>query len=109
MKGQFTVEGTTLADRLQERVAGVGLIVGSLLWAPMTYFEYPTTFVEYSDGLFVAGAVGLLVYALLVPGLLGVARMLRHGAPRLSVAAGLLATSGCVAGATFQTALMHEW
>jgi hypothetical protein len=97
------MEGTTLADRLQEKVAGVCLIVGALLLAPTTFFEY-------SEGmLFGAGAVGMLIYALLIPGLLGVAHLLRQGAPRLSVVAGLLATFGCVSGATFQTAILHEW
>ena len=97
------MDGTMLADRLQERVAGVGLIAGALLLAPVTYFEYS------QELLFGAGAVGLFLYALLLPGLLGVARLLRQGAPRLSVVAGLLATFGCVAGATFQTAILHEW
>ena len=46
---------------------------------------------------------------MLIPGLLGIARLLRQPAPRLSVVAGLLATFGCVAGASFQTALLHEW
>jgi hypothetical protein len=102
-KRRFDMDGTTLADRLQEKVAGVCLIVGALLLAPATYFEY-------SQGLiFWSGAIGLLLFALLVPGLLGVARLLRQGAPRLSVGAGLMATSGCVSGATFQTALLHEW
>jgi len=79
------------------------LIAGALLWAPTTFFEY-------SEGmLFGAGAFGALIYALLIPGLLGIARLLRLGAPRLSVVAGLLATFGCVAGATFQAALLHEW
>lgn len=97
------MEGTTLADRLQEKVAGVGLIAGALLWAPTTLFDY-------SRGtLFGAGALGLLLYALLLPGLLQIARLLRQGAPRLSVIAGLMATFGCVGAATFQTALLHEW
>ena len=97
------MDGTTLADRLQEKVAGVCLIAGALLMVPTTVFEY-------SRGmLFGAGAVGLLLYALLLPGLLGVARLLRQSAPRLSVVAGLLATFGCVGGATFQTAILHEW
>jgi hypothetical protein len=97
------MEGTMLADRLQEKVAGVCLIAGALLFAPVTFFEY-------AEGtLFGAGALGLVLYALLIPGLLGVARLLREGAPRLSVVAGLLATFGCVAGATFQTAILHEW
>lgn len=97
------MEGTTLADRLQEKVAGVGLIAGALLWAPTTFFDY-------SQGtLFEAGALGLLLYALLLPGLLQIARLLRQGAPRLSVIAGLMATFGCVGAATFQTALLHEW
>ena len=97
------MEGTALADRLQEKVAGVCLIAGALLMAPTTFFEY-------SQGtLFGAGALGLLLYAVLVPGLLGIARLLREGAPRLSVVVGLLATFGCVAGATFQTAILHEW
>ena len=97
------MEATTLADRLQNKVAGVCLIAGVLLWAPTTFFEY-------SEGmLFGAGAFGVLIYALLIPGLLGIARMLRPGAPRLSVVAGQLATFGCVAGGTFQAALWHEW
>ena len=97
------MEGTTQADRLQEKVAGVCLIVGTLLLAPATYFEY-------SQGqIFWSGAIGLPLFALLVPGLLGVARLLRQDAPRLSVVAGLMATFGCVSGATFQTANMHEW
>ena len=97
------MEGTTLADRLQEKVAGVCLIAGALLMAPITFFEY-------TEGmLFGAGAIGLLVYALLIPGLLGIARLLRQPAPRLSVVAGLMATFGCVSGATFQTAILHEW
>ena len=97
------MDATMLADRLQEKVAGVCLIAGALLLAPATYFEYS------QDLIFWSGAVGLLLFALLVQGLLGVARLLRRGAPRLSVVAGLLATAGCVSGATFQTALMHEW
>jgi hypothetical protein len=97
------MEGTTLADRLQEKVVGVCLIAGALLLTPTTLFEY-------SDGmLFWAGALGLVVYALLSPGLLGVARLLRQRAPRLSVVVGLLATLGCIGGATFQAAIMHEW
>ncbi|CAA9433864.1 MAG: hypothetical protein AVDCRST_MAG15-3036 [uncultured Rubellimicrobium sp.] len=97
------MEGTPLVNRLEEQVAGVCLIAGAVLLAPTTYFEY-------SEGrLFGAGALGLVLYALLVPGLLGVARSLRQGAPRLSVVVGLLATLGCVGGAVFQTALLHEW
>ena len=97
------MEATTLADRLQNKVAGVCLIAGAVLWAPTTFFEYS------EEMLFGAGAFGVLIYALLIPGLLGIARMLRPSAPRLSVIAGLLATFGCVAGATFQSALLHEW
>jgi hypothetical protein len=97
------MNGTRLAERLQEKVAGVCLIIGALLMASTTFFEY-------ADGmLFWAGAVGLVLYALLLPGLLGIARSLGQRAPRLSVAAGLLAIFGCVAGASFQTALLHEW
>jgi hypothetical protein len=92
-----------LANRLQEKIAGVCLIAGVLLMAPVT-------FCEYAQGTrFMAGALGLFLYALLLPGLLGVARLLREAAPRLSVVAGLLATFGCVSGATFQTAILHEW
>ncbi len=97
------MEGTTLADRLQEKVAGVCLIAGALLLAPTTLFEY-------SQGmLFWAGAFGLVMYILLIPGLLGIARLLRQAAPRLSVVAGLLVAAGCVGGVSFQTALLHEW
>jgi hypothetical protein len=97
------MESTMLADRLQERVAGICLIVGVLLLAPATYCEYS------QELLFGAGAIGLFIYALLIPGLLGIARLVRQGAPRLSVVAGLMATAGCVSGATFQTAILHEW
>lgn len=97
------MEGATLADRLQKQVAGVSLIAGALLMAPTTYFEYS------EETIFAAGVLGLIVYAILIPGLLGIAQLLRQRAPRLSVVAGLIATLGCVAGATFQTALLHEW
>lgn len=97
------MDGTTLADRLQEKVAGVCLIVGALLLAPTTYFEY-------GEGrLFWAGTFGLVLYAVQIPGLLAVARLVRRPAPRLSVVAGLLATLGCVGGACFQVALLYEW
>lgn len=101
-EGRFAMEGTALADRLQEKVAGVCLIAGALLWAPTTHFDY-------SGGLFWAGVFGLVIYILFVPGLLRIARLLRQRAPRLSVVAGLLIAAGCVAGASFQTALLHEW
>lgn len=97
------MDGTMLADRLQEKVAGVCLIAGALLLAPTTYFDYA------QGELFAAGALGYFLYALILPGLLGVARLLRGRAPRLSVVSGLLAILGCVGGATFQTALLHEW
>ena len=70
----------------------------------------PATPFEYAEGmLFGAGFVGLLVYALLIPGLRRIARSLRRPAPRLSVVASLIATLSCVGGASFQTALLHEW
>ncbi len=96
------MEGTALADRLQEKVAGVCLIAGALLLAPATQFEY-------SGGLFWAGVFGLVIYILFVPGLLGIARLLRRPSPRLSVVAGLLVAAGCVGGASFQAAMLHEW
>ena len=40
MKERFAMEGTALADRLQEKVAGVCLIVAPLLMIPNTFFEY---------------------------------------------------------------------
>ena len=47
-------EGATLADQLQEKVAGVCLIVGSLLMVA-------STFLQFADGmLFPAGLVGML-------------------------------------------------
>ncbi len=96
------MEGTALADRLQEKVAGVCLIAGALLLAPATQFEY-------SGGLFWAGVFGLVIYILFVPGLLGIARLLRQPSPRLSVVAGLLVAAGCVGGVSFQAAMLHEW
>lgn len=96
-------KATEQADRLQEKIAGVCLIVGGLLLAPTTYFEYT------QGTLFLAGSLGLLLYALLIPGLLGIARSLRPLAPRLSVIANLLVPSGCLGGASFETALLHEW
>jgi hypothetical protein len=102
-EGRFTVEGTSLADRLQEKVAGVCLIVGVLLLTPNTFFEYR------EETLFWAGLVGVIAYICLVPGLLGVARLLRERAPRLSVFGGLLVTIGTVAGAIFAAAPLFEW
>jgi hypothetical protein len=97
------MEGTALADRLQEKVAGVCLIVGALLMTPNTFFEY-------REGThFWAGFVGVVAYILLVPGLLGIARMLHERAPRLSVFGGLLVTVGTVAGAIFSAAPLFEW
>jgi len=98
------MEGRALADRLQEKAAGLGLIAGALLWVPTTQFEYSS-----KGMLFWAGVLGLVVYIVLVPGLLGIARLFRQPSPRLSVVAGLLATTGCVGAASFQTALLHEW
>jgi hypothetical protein len=98
------MEKTTPDDRLQEKIAGICLIVGALLWIPTTQFEYS------SNGmLFWAGLVGLVIYIVFVPGLLGVARLLRPSAPRLSVIVAQLIAAGCVAGASFQTFLMYEW
>lgn len=97
------MEGTALADRLQEKVAGTCLIAGALLFAL-------TTYLEFSAGmLFWPGVLGLIIYIAFIPGLLGVARLLRQPAPRLSVVVGLLVAAGCVAGASFQTALLHAW
>ena len=97
------MEGTALADRLQEKVAGVCLIVAPLLMIPNTFFEY-------REGmLFWAGYLGVLAYTCLVPALLGIARLLRQRAPRLSVFGGLLATVGTVYGAIFSAALLFEW
>ena len=97
------MEGTTLADRLQEKVAGVCLIVGALLMAPTTFFEY-------SEGmLFGAGALGLLIYALLIPGLLGIATSVARGR---SAAVGRRRPACHVRlrrRGSFQTALLHEW
>ena len=101
-EGRFAMEGTALAERLQEKVAGVCLIAGALLLAPATQFEY-------SGGLFWAGVFGLVSHILFVPGLLGIARLLRQPSPRLSVVAGLLVAAGCVGGASFQVAMLHEW
>ena len=103
-EGRFAMEGTALADRLQEKVAGVCLIAAPLLWAPTTIFEYSS-----KGMLFWAGFLGLVIYILFIPGLLGIARLLRQPAPRLSVVVGLLIAAGCVAGAAFHTDLLHEW
>jgi hypothetical protein len=79
------------------------LIAGGLLVAT-------GTFLEVGAGLpFGAGIVGMIAYICLIPALLGVARLLREPAPRLSVVGGLLATIGCVGAVTFQTAILHEW
>lgn len=101
-EGRLAMDGTGLAARLQEKVAGVCLIAGALLWAPTTYFDF-------TGGLFWAGFLGLVVYILFIPGLLGIARLLWQPSPRLSVVVGLLITAGCVGAASFQTALLHEW
>ncbi len=97
------MDETLLAERLQERIAGVCLIAGALLMAA-------STFLEFAGGLlFGAGLVGMLAYLCFIPATLGIARSLRPRAPRLSVWGGLLATVGCVGGVTFETALLHEW
>ena len=97
------MEGTTLADRLQDKIAGVCLIIAPLLMMPNTFFEY-------REGmLFWAGFFGVLAYICLVPALLGIARLLRERAPRLSVFGGLLATVGTIGGVNFSTALLFEW
>ena len=94
---------TTPGDRLRQQVAGVCLLAGALLMTPTTMFEY-------AEGrLFAAGIVGLIVSILLLPGLLEIARLLQQSMPRFSVVVGLIATVGCVAGASMQTALLHEW
>lgn len=97
------MDGATVADRLQDKVAGGCLIVGALLLVPTTFFEYA------KGMLFWAGIVGVVLYALLIPGLLAIARLLRQPAPRLSVVAGLVAALGCVGGACFQAAQLSEW
>ena len=97
------MDGTATADRLQEKVSGVFLIAGSLLMVA-------STFLEFSAGmLFGAGFIGMLAYLCFVPATLGLARLLRQRAPRLSVFVGLLATVGCVGAVNFQTALLHAW
>lgn len=97
------MDGTATADRLQEKVSGVFLIAGSLLMAA-------STFLEFADGmLFSAGFIGMLAYLCLIPATLGIARLFRQSAPRLSVFGGLLTTIGCVGGTTFETAILHEW
>lgn len=97
------MEGTTLADRLQEQAAGVCLIAATLLMAASTFFEF-------AEGmLFAAGLVGMLAYLCFIPALLGIARLLRRRTPRLAVFIGLLATVGCVGAVTFETAMLHEW
>ena len=95
--------GTPLADRLEAKVAGVCLILAPLLMVPNTFFEYR------EGRLFWAGYLGVLAYTCLVPGLLGIARLLRRRAPRLSVVGGLLATVGTVYGAVFSAALLFAW
>ena len=98
------MEGTALADRLQDKVAGACLIIGALLMTPNTFLEY-----REGGALFWAGLVGVVAFICLVPGLLGVARLLRERAPRLSVFGGLTVTIGTVAGAIFAAAPMFEW
>jgi len=97
------MHGETLANWLQEKIAGVCLIVGPVLLMPNTFFEYQ------EDMLFWAGLTGLIAYICLVPALLWIARLLRERSPRFSVISGLLATVGTVGGVNFSTALLFEW
>lgn len=97
------MEATDPAGRLEEKVAGVCLIAAPLLMIPNTFFEYR------EGTLFWAGLAGVLAYIGFVPALLGIARLLRGRAPRLSVCGGLLATAGAVGGAIFSAALLFEW
>lgn len=97
------MDGTMLAERLQEQVAGVCLIAGSLLMAA-------STFLEFAEGTrFAAGFVGVLAYLCFIPALLGIARLLRERAPRLSVVGTLVAICGCGGGVAFEAAILHEW
>ena len=95
----IATDATARAVRLQQQVAGICLIVGALLMPLNTFFEYR------NGMLFWAG----LAYMLLVPGLLGLASLLRQRAPRLSVFGGLLVTIGTIGGMNFSTVLLFEW
>jgi hypothetical protein len=95
--------GSAKADRLQEQVAGVCLLMAAALMPVTTFFEN-------RDGmLFWGGLVGVVSYLLFVPGLLGIAQWLRERMPRLTVFGGMLVVIGSVGGTCFSTAVLFDW
>ncbi len=97
------MDGTTLADRLQEKVSGVCLIVGPLLLTASTFLWVSP------DTLYAAGLTTMLAFVCFLPATRSIAGLLRERAPRIAVLGGLLATTGCVGGVNFGTAGLHEW
>ena len=91
------------ADQLQQKIAGVCLIVAPLLMIVSSFLEYQT------DNLFAAGIIGVVAYTLFIPALQGVARLLRADAPHLSVVGGLIATIGGAGAVIMEAALLFEW
>ena len=91
------------ADLLQQKIAGVCLIVAPLLMIVSSFLEYQT------DTLFAAGIIGVVAITLYIPALQGVARLLWTDAPRLSVVGSLIAAFGGAGSVIFEAALLFEW
>jgi hypothetical protein len=94
---------STTADRLQEKVWGVCLIAAPLLLAASSalWFNEST--------LYAAALTQMYAAFLFIPGVLGVASLLRHRAPRLAVFGGLSGILGYVGGVNFATVGLYEW
>ncbi|HEY8601677.1 MAG TPA: hypothetical protein VIL85_24840 [Thermomicrobiales bacterium] len=94
---------TTTIDRLLDKVSGICLIAAPLLSA----ISSPLRFNQAT--LFAAGLTQMYACVLFIPALLGLARLLRHAAPRLALIGGLLGILGSVGGVNFATLLLYEW
>ena len=90
-------------DRLLDKVGGVCLIAAPLLSA----LSSPLRFNEAT--LFSAGLTQMYACILFIPAILGLARLLRHAAPRLAMFGGLVGILGSVGGVNFATLLLYEW
>lgn len=93
----------TTADRLQEKVWGVCLIVAPLLVAA-------SSALRSSEATLYAAALAQMYGAFLfIPAVLGLAALLRQRAPRLAVFGGLTGILGYVGGINFATFDLYTW
>jgi hypothetical protein len=93
----------TLADRLQEKVWGVCLIVAPLMVAVSSAFRFD------EGTLYAAGLAQMYGAYLFIPAILGLTALLRERAPRLAVFGGLTGILGYVGGINFATFDLYTW